>query len=131
VVLDAAGYANGMARAAFASLAACSPLRLAAISLLLFALESTPFWALGLVGHPELQAAGLATSVAALVAAALAARALGQPLGATLALPLGIVLQLGVGLRGALLGAIRGGIVWRDTFYSSATLRAGRRIEFL
>lgn len=125
------GYAAGMARAAFGSIAACSALRLSAISLLLFALESSPFWALGLVGHPELQAAGLATTAVALAAAVLVARALRQPLGAALALPLGIVLQLGVGLRGALLGALRGGVVWRDTFYSSAALRAGRRIEFL
>ncbi len=124
------GYADGMARAGFASLARCSSLRFAAVTLVLFALESLPFFALGLVGRPLLQAAGAAACVVALTTAVLAARALRQPLGATLALPLGIFLQLFVGLRAAVLGAVRGGVVWRDTFYSSAVLRAGHRIEF-
>lgn len=125
------GYANGMARAGFASLAKCSALAFAAVTLALFALEASPFVALALVGHPVLQAVGAATCLAAFTSAVLSARVLRQPLAPTLALPVGILLQLVVGLRAAALGALRGGIVWRDTFYASASLRTGARIEFL
>ena len=123
------GYANGAARAGFACIGRCSVTRTTLVTLLGFALEASPFVALGLVGHPILQLAGLAGSVVALGSAVVAARSLAQPVGAALALPLGIVLQALVGLRAAVLGAWRGGIVWRDTFYSSAELRAGRRVN--
>mgnify|MGYP005613893075 CR=1 FL=1 len=41
-----------------------------------------------------------------------------------------VVLALG-GVRSAWLALRRGGIVWRETLYSIAALRAGRRVRFL
>ena len=42
----------------------------------------------------------------------------------------GLVIVAFSQLRGGVIGFRRGGIQWRDTFYSSAQLRAGARVQF-
>lgn len=124
-----AGYARGIARAGFAAIGRFSAVRMIAVALLGLALESAPFAALAMGGHPWLQLAGAATIALALGTSVAVARWLDLPTGAALALPVGVLLQFWTGVRGALTGARLGGVDWRGTFYSSAVLRPAQRVR--
>lgn len=124
-----AGYARGAARASFAAIGGFSAARLFAWGLGALLLEAAPFCALALGGAPWLQLLGAATSALSLAVAVTVARWVDLPTGAALALPLGIVLQFGIAVRAAVVGGLRRGIEWRDTFYPSSVLRAGRRVR--
>jgi cellulose synthase/poly-beta-1,6-N-acetylglucosamine synthase-like glycosyltransferase len=67
----------------------------------------------------------------ALAVGALAARRAGLGVAAALPAPLGTLIQAWVLVRAGWLGTRRGGVSWRGTFYSSAELRAGRRVDAL
>ena len=56
------------------------------------------------------------------------ARWLRNPLGPALFSGVGTALLAGVMVRSAVLAWRRGGVVWRDTFYKTAAVRAGKRL---
>ena len=54
----------------------------------------------------------------------------GSPRRSLVALPLGPMLVWWMQVRAAWLEHRRGGVVWRDTFYSTEQLREGKRYDF-
>jgi len=118
---------------AWAILGRCSLARVVAFVGLLVSVELLPFAAiaLALVARDPLALGLAATSlVLALVAAATSSRFLGMGVLSGLLFPVGLVIVAFSQLRGGVIGFRRGGIQWRDTFYSSAQLRAGARVQF-
>ncbi len=83
-------------------------------------------WLAGLT--PTLWPAALAVGVLAAIAGAVTARWLGNPVGPGLFSVVGTVLIAAVLARSSFLAWRRGGVVWRGTFYSTAAVRAGRRL---
>lgn len=118
---------------AWAILGRCSLTRVVAFVSLLVGFELLPLVAIVLAaGTKDPVAVGLATTslLLALLTAAISSRSLGMGVLAGLLFPLGVAVVGFSQLRGGVIGFRRGGIQWRDTFYSSAQLRAGARVRF-
>ena len=104
----------------------------APIVLGMLALDLAPWVMLGLGwyrgDHTQLVLGG-ASAVLCLVSAGVALSAIGQsPLKAVLAPPGGVMFHLMI-LIGGLRNYLRGFVIWRDTSYSIAELRAGSRFK--
>jgi len=120
-----------MARGAekgFASLAACSVLRLLVFCTLLPALELAPLVALLPWGVPGLLPAGLLMTGLWLASVVVIHRWAKRPILPGLLMPLVVPIGVAVFLWIGWLGVIRGGILWRGTLYPSKMLREGKRV---
>lgn len=114
-------------RATYTAIGNFSILRLAAMALVVLALELSPLMSLALASAPAALIPGgflLAIAVAAMV---VSNRFNGRPSGNLVLFPVAELLVAYSMLRSGVLGTLRGGIVWRGTFYPNEQLKAGRR----
>lgn len=70
---------------------------------------------------------GIITAIVAVVVSGLLARTSGARASSALVQPIGAILVWWMQVRSCILEQRRGGLVWRDTFYATADLRAGKR----
>ena len=80
-----------------------------------------------LAGQSAVAALAAAAYVVVVLATWLLGRRAGAPARGLIALPVAPALVWWMQVRAALLEARRGGVMWRDTFYDTATVRAGKR----
>jgi len=102
---------------------------LAVTMMLLF--DSAPWIALHGLGVPGLPWLGALALAAGMGTGVILSRWARQPLVPALLYPIGTLLVGFIMLRAGVLGAAKGGISWRDTFYSSKQLRKNARVRFL
>jgi glycosyltransferase involved in cell wall biosynthesis len=122
---------RGGEKNSFALLGGLSYLRLAVVLGILLSLELGPCVALAWPGASWAVRGGAALALALITASGLLVnRWLGRRPREVLLWPMATVLLAFGGVRSAWLSLLRGGIVWRDTRYSIASLRAGRRVRF-
>lgn len=122
--------AIGSERATFTVFGNFSAVRLFVMSLISFALEMSPFFAL-LVGNiPYIRLLGLTMIAVVLVISISVNRWMNRAILPALFLPIGITIMTICNIRTAILGAKRGGIIWRGTFYPTELLKKGRRLDF-
>lgn len=119
--------AVGLGRALFVGLPNFNLIALVLLSCFTFTLDMIPFVILFPMGIPHLPIAGFIIVLIALSTSILAARLINIPLLPALFLPLGNIIVFLIALIMGTVTSIRGGIVWRGTFYSIKTLKAGRR----
>lgn len=124
-------FVRGGEKNSFALLGGLSYVRLALVVGALLGLELGACVPLAWPGTPWPVRAGAALALALSTAGGLLVNGwLARPANQVLLWPFAIVV-LAVGtVRSGWLALRRGGIVWRDTRYSIATLRAGRRLRF-
>jgi cellulose synthase/poly-beta-1,6-N-acetylglucosamine synthase-like glycosyltransferase len=117
-------------RAGFTTFANFKVWRAVLASLIFFALEMAPFFALLPLGIPYLFYAGLLMLLFALTSLALISWWCHHPLLPTLLWPVGTLITVILLVRAGIVGKRRGGIYWRGTFYPTKLLKEGRRMDF-
>jgi cellulose synthase/poly-beta-1,6-N-acetylglucosamine synthase-like glycosyltransferase len=117
-------------RAGFTTFANFKVWRAVLASLIFFALEMAPFFALLPLGIPYLVYVGLLQLLLALSSLALISWWFRHPLLPTLLWPVGTLLTVILLVRAGIVGKRRGGIYWRGTFYPTKLLKEGRRMDF-
>ncbi|MBU0639656.1 MAG: hypothetical protein KKB50_12385 [Planctomycetes bacterium] len=122
--------ARGAEKAALASFAAFSMVRLTVICLVLLMLELAPFVGLFVFGRPVLQSVAAGAIVCALVAQLIPSIWFGRPWWPIPFAPLATILAVAIMLRAGLLAVWRGGLLWRGTLYPTEMLRRGARLRF-
>lgn len=122
--------ARGAEKAALASFAAYSVVRLTVVCLVLLALELAPFVCAFAVGWPGVQSAAAGGMVCALAAQLIPSVWFGRPWWPVLFCPVATVLSIGILLRAGWLTTWRGGVLWRGTLYPLDMLRRGARLRF-
>lgn len=111
---------------AFANYSVALAVWIAALS---FSCVALPLVALALPSTATVMALSL-FAIATTLFAAYASRRIGRRFRVLWCLPLGIALMGGILLRASVLCWWRGGILWKDTLYPVAALRAHRRTAF-
>lgn len=124
-------FVRGGEKNSFALLGGFSYARLALVLGALLGLELGAWVPLAWPGTPWSVRAGAALALALSTAGGLLVnRWLARPANEVLLWPVAIVVFVLGAVRSAWLAMRRGGIVWRNTRYSIAALRAGRRLRF-
>ena len=124
-------FVRGGEKNSFALLGGFSYVRLALVLGTLLGLELGACLPLALPGTPWFVRAGAALALAlTTLNGLLVNRWLDRSAREVWLWPFAIVVLAFGGVRSAWLALLRGGIVWRDTRYSIAALRAGRRVRF-
>ena len=127
---DLPAMVRGLEKNTFAVLG-CSAPRMFALAALALVLELGA-WVGLLLAHPVWLAPVCAAALLpSLVLGAVVARHAGLRATAALLAPLGSLIQVWILVRAGWVGWRRGGVLWRGTFYPSAVLRAGRRVDAL
>src|SRR4051794_19245886 len=113
-----------------AGVMAVGPVRMALGALAIAFGELAPFAVLVMPGVPEpLRALSAIVCAVAVTVSVVGNRWMGQPVFPALWVPLGTLVGAALMLRAALLALWRGGIYWRETFYSLDVLKAGSRLR--
>ena len=123
-----ASMARGVEKA-YSSVGHCNPVKLVVTIALLTLLEMCPFVAIAALGMTWIQAAGAVMLLFAVASIVMLSRWAKRALLPGLLFPLAIGLNLIFSLRAAWLGYRRGGVLWRDTLYTSSALREGVRVK--
>jgi cellulose synthase/poly-beta-1,6-N-acetylglucosamine synthase-like glycosyltransferase len=122
--------ARGAEKAALASFARFSVVRLGVICLVLLALELSPFVVLLLAGKPILQAIAAGGTVCAFLAQLIPSVSFGRPWWPALFTPVATIVSVAILLRAGWLTVWRGGVLWRGMLYPTQMLRRGARLRF-
>ena len=122
--------AGGAEKAALASFAAFSVVRLTAVCFVLLALELAPFVGVFVVGRPALQVVAAGGVLCALAAQLIPSAWFARPWWPALFPPVAVVLSVALMLRAGWLAVRRGGLMWRGTLYPTEMLRRGARLRF-
>ncbi|MFH1418457.1 MAG: glycosyltransferase family 2 protein [Planctomycetota bacterium] len=122
--------ARGAEKAALASFAGFSVVRLVAICLATLILELAPFVGVFAFGQPVLQAIAAGGIVLSVVAQLIPSLSFGRPWWPALFVPVATILSVGILLRAGWLTVRRGGMLWRGTLYPMEMLRRGARLRF-
>lgn len=122
--------ARGAEKAALASFAAFSMVRLTLICFVLLMLELAPSVGVFVVGRPALQAVAAGGIACAVVAQLILSVWFGRPWWPALFAPVATSLSVVLLLRAGWLTARRGGVLWRGTLYPMEMLRRGARLRF-
>ncbi len=121
--------AVGMERGSFATVGNFTLTGTISMALLMLTIELSPLLSLMMVGMPWLQWFGLFNVVFGLIGVISLAAWMKCPVHAALLWPIGSVIFLSMWIRGGWLGWRRGGLIWRDTFYSKEMLKKGKRLS--
>ncbi len=121
--------ARGAEKAALASFAGFSIVRLVVLCFVLLVLELAPFLGVFAIGQPLLQAIAAAGVVCALAAQIIPSAWFGRPWWPALFVPVATILAVAILLRGGWLTVWRGGMLWRGTLYPTEMLRRGARLR--
>lgn len=122
--------AIGSERAVFTVFGNFSAVRLFVGSLISFALEMAPFFALIFGGTPYIRILGAVLIVIVSVISISVNIWMNRAILPGLFLPIGATIMTFYSIRAGILGAKRGGIIWRGTFYPTEVLKKGRRLDF-
>ena len=122
--------ACGAEKAALASFAAFSMVRLIVICVVLLMLELAPFVGVFAVGQPALQAVAAGCIACAVMAQLIPSVWFGRPWWPALFAPVAVIMAVALLLRAGLLTVRRGGMLWRGTLYPMEMLRRGARLRF-
>ena len=122
--------ARGAEKAALASFAGFSVVRLVLICFGLLVVELAPFVGVWAIGQPALQCVALAGMACALAAQLVPSAFLGRPWWPVLFTPVATILAVAILLRAGWLTIWRGGMLWRGTLYPMDMLRRGARMRF-
>jgi len=118
-----------MERGSFATVGNFTFFGTISMALLMLVIELSPLLALFMIGIPWLQWFGLFNMVFGMIGVIGLANWMKCPVHAAFLWPIGSVIFLGMWIRGGWLGWRRGGLIWRDTFYSKEMLKKGKRLS--
>lgn len=121
--------AAGLEKNLFASGGQCSFPRLIVSAILMVGFDLGPALAFLPLSLPFLPWLGALAIASGMLTSWILSRWAGRSPLPALLWPLGSILMAWIMVRAGYLGTRRGGIYWRDTFYSSAQLRAGARVK--
>lgn len=122
--------AIGSERVIFTVFGNFSAVRLIVMSLISFALEMFPFFALFIRGIPYIRILGVAMIAVVLIISISVNIWTNRAILPGLFLPIGATIMTIFSIRAGILGNRRGGIIWRGTFYPTKILKKGKRLGF-
>lgn len=123
--------AVGTERATFTSLGNFSFARTTIICLIFFLLEIFPVFLFIPLGIPYLYFWGIIMTLIALIVSVKTNKWINRSSLPSFLFPVAAFVFSFMGIRAGYLGAKRGGVYWRDTFYSTEELKKGKRLNIL
>lgn len=120
---------KGLGRAFFAGMGNYNLWQLLPLVLISLAMDIFPFFLIVPMGIPYLPIAGIMITSMAYASHLLVNHFFNRSLRSAIFMPLGNIICFLVALWGGFYYSIRGGITWRDTFYSNKSLRNNRRFK--
>lgn len=122
--------ALGAEKAVFTVMGNFSLRQLILISVIMFGLEMSPFFALIPMGIPYIRFLAVAMFLVTLAVLVSINKWLNRAILPSLFLPVGITTIVILIVRSGILGVKRKGIFWRGTFYPTKMLKEGKRYKF-